>query len=86
MRAPGLDPRSGGTGGGTPVPVAGDPLVVRAGDHVVATAVTAPDGSFATSVPAGTVTLVESICGVSQTVQVGAGETVEITISVPNSC
>ena len=86
VRGPGVDPRSGGAGEGAQVPVAGDPLIARAGAATVATAVTGPDGSFAMNVPPGMVTVIESICGVSKAVQVNVGETVQITIIIPNSC
>jgi hypothetical protein len=72
---------------GGDVAVPGDPVEARdQGGHTIATAVTAPDGSFAMSVPPGTVTVIESICGISRRVAVRSREKTTLTLLIPNAC
>ncbi len=86
VRNPGGDPRSGG-GNGSTVPVSGDSIAagLLAGP-TIAVAVSAQDGSFRLSLPAGTYRVVEGICGVSAQATVESGTTVNVTLTVPNAC
>ena len=85
VRPPGGDPRSGHGGGS--VPVSGDPVhAYDAAGRVVASAVSARDGRFRLSVPAGTYRVAEDICGSAAQVRVTTGATVPVTLTVPNRC
>ncbi|SFG66817.1 hypothetical protein SAMN02787118_12594 [Streptomyces mirabilis] len=96
VRPPGRDPRSGAGVGNSPVPriaaapsvpVNGDP--VRARDlrgQVVASTVTAPpDGSFSFGLSPGTYRITEDIVGIGRQVEVRAGATVSVTLTIPSA-
>ncbi|WP_225100231.1 hypothetical protein [Streptomyces sp. CoH27] len=88
VRPPGRDPRSGaGVANSSPVPVNGDP--VRARDlhgQVVASTVTAPpDGSFSLSLTPGAYRITEDIFGIGRQVEVRAGATVSVTLTIPSA-
>jgi len=78
VRGPGPDPRSGATSG-SQFPVPGDPVVAKdARGTVVASTVTASDGSFALSLLPGTYTVLEEIESINQRVVVP--DTFDITL------
>ena len=83
MQRSGIDPRTGGGGDASTAtaPVAGDPVTIRNPDGtVVATAVSAEDGSFQVVVPAGLYSVTEDILGVSQTVDVADQATCSVVL------
>ena len=85
MRAPGLDPRSGG--GGRQVPVSGDPITAREmNGATAATAVSAQDGSFTIVLPPGEYAISEGICGITNQIEVRSHATTRITLTIPNAC
>jgi hypothetical protein len=85
VRRPGSDPRSGGSGQGPDVPVAGDPILVRDATGSART-VSAQDGSFQMRLPAGAFTVSEDICGVSRPITIESGAASRVTLEIPNAC
>ncbi|MEU6573252.1 hypothetical protein [Streptomyces sp. NPDC046805] len=89
VRPPGRDPRSGAApvADNASVPVNGDP--VRARDlrgQVVASTVTAPpDGAFSFSLSPGGYRITEDIFGIGRQVEVRAGATVSVTLTIPSA-
>jgi len=85
VREAGRDPRSGSGGEGMVVPVAGDPVVARAGGRSVST-VSARDGWFQMRLPAGVFTVREDICGINRPVTITSGGAVQLMLEIPNAC
>jgi hypothetical protein len=87
LRPPGLDPRSGASNSGTPVPVNGDPVQVHnLGGQVIAAAVTKSGGLFSIVLPPGEYRVVEGICGVGKWVSVRSGSSTHIILTIPSAC
>lgn len=85
-RGPGADPRSGGAAA-TPVPVSGDPVVVKDAQGIeVSHAVSLQDGTFVIEIGPGAYTVVESICAVKKQVDVRSQAVTEVTLTIPNGC
>ncbi len=95
LRPPGWDPRSGAksgagdarAGGGSYVPVTGDPVEIHdMRGQVITSVVTESGGLFSIALPPGEYRIVEGICGVSKHVNIRSGLSTHVILTIPNAC